>query len=166
MSSKRIRNWDGTLSWKPDAIHHPKDEEQIAELIRQASKDRKRVKAVGEALSWSDIIDVPEIAIRFDKMDKVLEVDSNNRRIRVQAGARLKYVNEVLAKHGLAFDNFGSIVMQTAAGYIATGTHGTGGKTPILSTYIDKGFPQQPVDALTSNCAPHPADFLNAYGRR
>jgi L-gulonolactone oxidase len=138
MSSRRIRNWDGTLSWKPDAIHHPKDEGQIAELIRQATKERKRVKAVGEALSWSDIIDVPEIAIRFDKMAEVLEVDSDNRRIRVQAGARLKYVNEVLAKHGLAFDNFGSIVMQTAAGYIATGTHGTGGKTPILSTYIDK----------------------------
>jgi len=57
-------------------------------------------------------------------MDKVLKVDRDNQQVRVQAGARLNYVNEVLAEHGLAFDNFGSIVLQTAAGYIATGTHG------------------------------------------
>jgi L-gulonolactone oxidase len=44
----------------------------------------------------------------------------------------------VLAGYRLAFDNFGSIILQTAAGYIATGTHGTGAITPILSTSIDK----------------------------
>ncbi|MHC4456987.1 MAG: D-arabinono-1,4-lactone oxidase [Planctomycetota bacterium] len=138
MSTRRIRNWDGTQSWKPEAIYYPEDEEQIAKLIQLASEKQKRIKAVGEALSWSDIIDVPETAIRFDKMSKVLQVDRDNRQIRVQAGARLNYVNEVLAREGLAFDNFGSIVLQTAAGYIATGTHGTGAKTPILSTSIDK----------------------------
>jgi FAD/FMN-containing dehydrogenase len=138
MRSKRIRNWDKTQSWKPEAIYCPEDEEQITELIWMASKHQKQVKAVGGALSWSDIIDVPQIAVRFDKMAKVLGVDRDNRRIRVQAGARLNHVNEVLAQNGLAFDNFGSIVLQTAAGYIATGTHGTGAKTPILSTRIEK----------------------------
>jgi FAD/FMN-containing dehydrogenase len=42
-------------------------------------------------------------------MDKVLDVDVENHLVRVQAGARLKDVNEALAAHGLAFDNFGSI---------------------------------------------------------
>jgi FAD/FMN-containing dehydrogenase len=138
MQSKRIRNWDKTQSWKPEAIYCPEDEEQIAELIWMAARHQKRVKAVGSALSWSDIIDVPQIAVRFDKMADVLEVDREGRQIRVQAGARLNHVNEVLARHELAFDNFGSIVLQTAAGYIATGTHGTGARTPILSTRIEK----------------------------
>lgn len=138
MSSKVIRNWDGTQSWRPEAIHCPQNEEQIAGLIRRAAENRKRVKAVGGALSWSDIIDMPQIAIRFDKMAEVLEVDRDNDSIRLQPGARLAHVNELLAKHGLAFDNFGSIVLQTAAGYIGTGTHGTGAKTPILSTTITK----------------------------
>jgi L-gulonolactone oxidase len=138
MSSRRIRNWDRTQSWKPEQIHHPENEEQIAGLIRQAVQDGKRVKPLGSALSWSDIIDVPEIAIRFDRMAEVVEVDRDARRIRLQSGAGLKHVNEVLAMHGLAFDNFGSIVLQTAGGYIGTGTHGTGGKTPILSAAIEK----------------------------
>lgn len=138
MSSARIRNWDGTQSWKPEEIHHPTDEEQIAGLVRRAVENQKRLKAVGSALSWSDIADIPEQALRFDKMARVLEVDQDNRRIRLQAGARLKYVNAVLAQHGLAFDNFGSIILQTAAGYIGTGTHGTGARTPILSTRIEK----------------------------
>lgn len=115
MSSRKIRNWDGTQSWEPEAIHYPRDEKEIVELIKGAAEDRKCIKAVGRALSWSDIIDMPEMAIRFDKMDEVLEVDRDNRRIRLQAGTRLKNVNEILAKHGLAFDNFGSIILQTDA---------------------------------------------------
>ena len=138
MTKETIRNWDGTQSWTPEDIHHPHNEEQIAALIQQAGETKKRVKVVGEALSWSDIIDVPATAMRFDNMAAVLEVDQERRCIRLQPGARLNDVNEVLAQHGLAFDNFGSIILQTAAGYTATGTHGTGGRTPILSTRIEK----------------------------
>jgi FAD-linked oxidoreductase len=138
MNSKKIKNWDGTQTWIPKKIYTPQDEEQIAELIKRAVEDQKRIKAIGSALSWSDIIDLPENAILFSNMNKVLNVDTDNQRVSVQAGARLKDVNEVLAKHRLSFDNFGSIVLQTAAGYIATGTHGTGSRTPILSTSIEK----------------------------
>ena len=138
MGNETIRNWDGTQQWTPDAIYHPENEEQIAALVRQACDSKKRVKVLGEALSWSDIIDVPTTAMRFDKMASVLEVNRDQLRIRLQPGARLNDVNEILAQNGLAFDNFGSIILQTAAGYTATGTHGTGGRTPILSTCIEK----------------------------
>ena len=138
MGAEIIRNWDRTRSWNPAAVYHPQNEEEIAALIRQAGDTRKRVKVVGEALSWSDIIDIPTIAMRFDRMDAVLEVDRERCRIRLQPGARLNDVNKELARRGLAFDNFGSIILQTAAGYIATGTHGTGARTQILSTRIEK----------------------------
>lgn len=138
MNSKKIKNWDRTQTWIPEKIYEPQDEEQIAGLIKRALDDQKQIRAIGSALSWSDIIDLPENAVVPGKMDKVLQVDKDKRQVRVQAGARLKDVNETLAKHGLAFDNFGSIILQTAAGYIATGTHGTGIKTPILSTRIEK----------------------------
>jgi L-gulonolactone oxidase len=138
MHSKKIRNWDRTQSWIPEKIYEPQDEKQIAGLIQRAAEDQKQVKAIGNALSWSDIIDLPQNAMVFGKMDQVIHVDRDNRKVSVQAGACLKHVNEILAEHGLAFDNFGSIILQTAAGYIATGTHGTGIKTPILSTAIDR----------------------------
>ena len=138
MASQVIRNWDGTRTWTPEAVHNPTGEVQIAALIKKAAENRSRFKAIGEALSWSDIADMPQNAIRFSNMDAVLDVDTDSRTVRVQAGARLKHVNNVLAQHGLAFDNFGSIVLQTAAGYIGTGTHGTGIRTPILSNSIEK----------------------------
>ena len=138
MNAKKIRNWDGTQTWNPEKIYNPEDEEKIALLIKRTVEEQKRIKAIGNALSWSDIIDMPDNAILFNDMDKMLNVDKDNQQVRVQAGARLKDVNKVLAQHGLAFDNFGSIVLQTAAGYIGTGTHGTGAKTPILSTSIQK----------------------------
>lgn len=138
MDKAEIKNWDGTQSWRPEAIHYPEDDEQIARLILRAREDKKRIKAVGSALSWSDIIDIPSVAIRFSRMNRVIEVDRDGRRIRLQPGARLIHVNDILARNGLAFDNFGSIIIQTAAGYIGTGTHGTGGKTPILSTAIER----------------------------
>jgi L-gulonolactone oxidase len=138
MKSTKIRNWDGTQTWRPENIYQPKDEEKIARLIKRTVEDQKRIKAVGSALSWSDIIDIPENVICFNEMDNVIRVDRDKQQISVQAGARLRGVNEVLAQHGMAFDNFGSIVLQTAAGYIGTGTHGTGARTPILSNSIDK----------------------------
>jgi L-gulonolactone oxidase len=143
-------------------IHRPRDEEDISRLVRRAVEEGNRVKALGSALSWSDIIDIPETAMRFDRMADVLEVDRDNRRIRLQAGARLKNVNEVLAGHGLAFDNFGSIVLQTAAGYIGTGTHGTGGRTPILSTRIQKMRMVDGLGEIRELDAEHDPDLFSA----
>lgn len=137
MSTLEIRNWDRSQSWRPESIQHPADEDEIVALIHQAAEKGKRVKPIGSALSWSDIIDIPAVAIQFDKLDRIIEVDRDGRRITLQAGAPLMRVNEALAEHGLALDNFGSIVKQTAAGYTATGSHGTGVRTPILSSYIE-----------------------------
>ena len=136
MASEQIRNWDKTQTWRPEAIHRPRDEEELAAVVRRAVDAGHRVKPIGSALSWSDCIDIPQQCFRFDRMADVVAVDVASRRVTVQAGARLADVNEALAKHGLAFDNFGSIVVQTAGGYTGTGSHGTGGRTRVLSSYI------------------------------
>lgn len=138
MGSNRIQNWDRTQSWQPEIVHRPRSEEQIIEVIQRAIEAKKRVKVIGSALSWSDIIDQPGVTILCDNMSDVLEVDRETRHIRLQAGARLKQINNVLAENALAFDNFGSIVEQTAAGYIATGSHGTGARTQILSAHVER----------------------------
>jgi L-gulono-1,4-lactone dehydrogenase len=135
MGASTIRNWDGTQRWRPEAIHHPVDDEEVVALVKRAAERGRRLKPVGAALSWSDAIDIPAEAMRFDRMTAI-DVDVEGKRVRVQAGARLKDVNEALAQHGLALDNFGSIVTQTAGGYLGTGSHGTGGRTPILASMV------------------------------
>ena len=65
MPLKKIRNWDGSRTWEPREIHYPESAEEISGLIRRAAEDRKRVKALGSALSWSDITDSPDIAVQL-----------------------------------------------------------------------------------------------------
>lgn len=136
MPTATITNWDRTRAWTPELLYEPRDEEEIAALVVRAAEQGRRVKALGAALSWSDAIDVPGRAMRFPNMAQVLEVDRDARTVRVQAGVPLSVVNDALARQGLSLDNFGSIVMQTAAGYIGTASHGTGGATPILSSFV------------------------------
>lgn len=136
MGTSTITNWDRTQSWTPERVHEPGSEAEIAEIVVRAAELGKRIKPVGAALSWSDSIDMPGQAILLSNQSRVLHVDRDARSVRVEAGARLHEVNDALASCGLAFDNFGSIVDQTAAGYTGTGSHGTGGRTPILSSAI------------------------------
>lgn len=136
MRIRRIHNWDRTLSWRPSALHRPARTEDVARIVADAARRGARVKAVGGALSWSDVAGIPDEVVVLDDMAGVT-VDVEHRRATVQAGARLSDVNEVLAEAGLAFENFGSITMQTAGGYTGTGTHGTGGRTTILSAHIE-----------------------------
>lgn len=135
MASEIIRNWDRTQCFRPEAVHHPAGESEVSHLIARAAERGRRVKPLGAALSWSDAIDVPVEAMLFDRMTGI-DVDAGSRTVRVQAGARLAAVNAALAREGLALDNFGSITMQTAAGYLGTASHGTGGRTPILAAAV------------------------------
>jgi len=133
---RTIRNWDRTLSWTPRVVHAPRDAGEVAEIVRRAADRGGRVKAVGSSLSWSDAADIADEVIVGDKLSRIL-VDPAGMRVTVGSGAKLRDVNEVLAGHGLSFENFGSITMQSAGGYTGTGSHGTGGRTPILSSFIE-----------------------------
>ena len=157
-----IVNWDRTQSWTPEAVHAPASEAEVADLVRRAAEQGHRLKPVGGALSWSDVIDIPGRAMRFGALDRVVAVDRDARTVRVQPGVRLRDLNEVLAEHGLAFDNFGSIVMQTAGGYIGTGSHGTGGRTPILSSYVSALRLVDGTGAVHLLDAAHEPDLLAA----
>lgn len=133
---KTIRNWDRTLAWTPNAIHEPRDAAEVAAIVQQAVNRGGRVKAVGSSLSWSDAADIPDEVIGGANLAAVT-VDREAKRATVGTGAKLKNVNDTLAAHGLSFENFGSITMQSAGGYTGTGSHGTGGRTPVLSSFIE-----------------------------
>src|SRR5690606_12597430 len=52
------------------------------------------------------------------------------------AGIRLSALNAGLAARGLALRNLGDIDVQTVAGAISTGTHGTGARLGGLATQV------------------------------
>ncbi|MGD8984519.1 MAG: D-arabinono-1,4-lactone oxidase [Desulfobacteraceae bacterium] len=133
---EKLRSWAGNVAWRPKAVHRPRDEQEIAELVTQVSEDGGRLKPVGSGLSWSDINEVEGQHLLLLERMTAIDVQADARRVRVQGGAVMSDIQRVLAEHHLALDNIGSIVTQTAAGYTGTGTHGSG--TPLLSTFIEE----------------------------
>ena len=61
------------------------------------------------------------------------QVNRDKRYVLCQAGITLNTLHAVLADHGLAMPNLGSISEQTIGGVITTATHGTGFDFPVLS---------------------------------
>ena len=132
---EKLKSWAGNVVWRPKAVHRPRDEEEITELVSQAAESGDRLKPVGAGLSWSDINEVEgQHLLLLDRMTAI-DVQDDARRVRVQGGAVMSDIQRALAERHLTFDNIGSIVSQTAAGYTGTGTHGSG--TPILSTFME-----------------------------
>src|SRR5262249_34051016 len=76
------------------------------------------------------------VRVDLDQMSGLIAIDRERKQVTVGAGMRLRTLNRVLADHGLAMPNLGDIDVQTVAGALSTGTHGTGAKLGCLSTFV------------------------------
>ena len=132
----RFRNWDETLECRPKHFYRPESEEEIQEIVREASDAGETVRTFGAGHSWSPLVLTDDTLINLDKLDRIVSVDVEHQRVTVQAGIRLKELNQVLPKHNLGMKNLGSIGEQSIAGAISTATHGTGLRLGGLHTQI------------------------------
>lgn len=128
-------NWSGEQSCAPTRVATPDGIEAVVAEIERAAAAGQTVRPVGSGHSFTGLVPTDGVLLSLDRMDRVLDVNPQARRVRVQAGIPLHRLNDALAAHGLALENLGDIDRQTIAGAIATGTHGTGagyGNLPSL----------------------------------
>ncbi|MET0663551.1 MAG: FAD-binding protein, partial [Ilumatobacteraceae bacterium] len=118
------RNWAGNQRCVPAAVHQPGSTDEVAAIVRQAAEAGRRVKAIGGGHSFTDAAMTDGDLISLDAMRRVLRVAGTD--VTVQAGIRLRDLNEQLARQGLAMPNLGDIDRQSIAGATSTATHGTG----------------------------------------
>ena len=86
----------------------------------------RHVKAIGAGHSFTAIGQTDGVQVRPDGLSGVLRADRETGLVTVLAGTRLHELNDALWPLGLAMANLGDIDVQTIAGAISTGTHGTG----------------------------------------
>ena len=110
----------------------PETEAEICALVREASK--VRVVAGGHSFNASPL--TSGMMLSLDRYDRILSVDLASRVVRVQAGVRLRDLDEYLQKLGLAFPVLGSTNAQSIGGLVATDLHGTGRDHGFLSEQI------------------------------
>lgn len=131
-----FRNWDSSLSSAPRQFYQPTSEGELLEIVSAVRLAGEKLRVVGAGHSWSPLVLTDQHLLNLDHVNQFIGVDAERQQVTVGAGIRLKELNELLPRHGLALANLGSIAEQSIAGAISTGTHGTGIRYGNLATQI------------------------------
>jgi L-gulono-1,4-lactone dehydrogenase len=133
-----FENWAKTLKFKPKNFCQPKSEQDVIDIVRaaRAAKTCVRVQGGENSHSWSQFTVTNDTLVNLDNLNKPLIADILKSQFTFEAGIRIKDLVKVLAKDNLGLKNTGSIMEQSIAGAISTGTHGTGLRLGNLATQI------------------------------
>lgn len=129
-------NWSGSVKSEPIAILYPSSEDEIIEIVKDALGTNKKIRMIGSGHSFSRILETEELLVSLDNMQGIISYDVESQTATVWAGTKLKKLGDLLFDIGLAQENMGDINVQSIAGALSTGTHGTGSSLGTLSTQI------------------------------
>lgn len=121
-----------------------KKEEDIIRRVKLAIRHGTRVRAMGSLFNFVDIVQplpsnrltYPDVLLNMDKYNKVLEVDTVNMTVKVEAGIKLIDLGKHLEKFNVLLPNYGNVDGQSLGGLIATGTHGRSVHQGSFSSFI------------------------------
>lgn len=116
-------NWSGLQRCQPSQWLLPASEDELRSAIRTAPGP---LRCVGAGHSFTPLVPTNGSLISLDRLSGVVAVDAQRRQARVRAGTRLGQLSRELHAQGLSLMNQPDIDVQTLAGALATGTHGTG----------------------------------------
>jgi FAD-linked oxidoreductase len=131
------RNWAGDQRCSPAEIARPRDRNELAAAVESAADAGRKVSVAGSGHSFTEAALTDGTMIDVGGLSGVIDADPSSGLVKVGAGTVLADLNEELDRLGLAMENLGDIDRQTAAGAIATGTHGTGAKLRNISAQVE-----------------------------
>lgn len=129
----KVINYGENVEFTPSAIAYPTSAAELRNIVLRA----KKLRVMGSKHSWSRAIVTNDTLVSLDAMNQVVRLDRDAMRVTVQAGIKLKALTAWLDERGLALANLGSIDMQSLAGAISTGTHGTGIAFQCLAAQVE-----------------------------
>src|SRR5689334_23062549 len=121
------RNWSGTVVADVD-VATPSTVGELQEIVAHNARAGRRVKPIGAGHSFTSIGATDGVQLRLDRMRGIIRADRESALVTVLGGTRLHELNEALWQLDLGFANLGDIDVQTVAGAVSTGTHGTGAR--------------------------------------
>lgn len=131
------RNWSGTVSATPARWVRPGSVAEISAAVKDAGSSGLSVRALGSGHSFTPIAACDGgVALDLSGFTGIVSADAGTGVVTVRSGTRLGDLNKSLAAMGLAMANLGDIDVQTLAGALATGTHGTGSGLGGLATQV------------------------------
>ena len=131
------RNWARDQVCHPAAIERPASVEDVVAEVGRARERGLTLRARGSGHSFTEAALTDGVMLDLSRMSRVIEADRATGLVRVEGGTALKALNARLDEVGLAMENLGDIDVQTIAGAISTGTHGTGVRLRNISAQVE-----------------------------
>ena len=128
-------NWAATATAQVQE-QMPSSAEQVQQAVLRAAENGTRIKAIGAGHSFTAIGVTDGVQLRPEGLTGIVSADPSTGLATVHAGTRLHDLNADLWERGLAMTNLGDIDVQTVAGAISTGTHGTGATLGGIATQV------------------------------
>jgi L-galactono-1,4-lactone dehydrogenase len=139
-TSTTILNWSGTHSvqvlnenyWEPETI------DEIEAIVQKCNQRGQPIRPIGSALSPNGIGFNKDGMMSMLQLDQIINVDTTEQTVTVQAGARVSQVIDALRVYQLTLPNLASIAEQQMGGFIQVGAHGTGMSIAPIDHYVTK----------------------------
>jgi L-gulono-1,4-lactone dehydrogenase len=126
-------NWSGSQRCRPATFARPRTRAEVAAAVARGPGP---VRVAGAGHSFSAGVTTDGTLLSLDALARVLDADAATGLVRVEAGIRLHALSLELHARGLAMPNLGDIDVQSLAGALATGTHGTGLRLGNLAAQV------------------------------
>jgi len=119
------KNFGRNQVLKPSQAYTPADEQEVLQILDRHRG--QRIRAVGRLHSWSEAILGDDVLLDLRRLNDVrLQPDGDEFVAMVGAGCQIKRLLKELDRDGATLHSLGLITVQTIAGAISTGTHGSG----------------------------------------
>ncbi|CAM2066918.1 FAD-binding protein [Sulfidibacter corallicola] len=129
-------NWSGLVTCRPQNYVQPRSEEELAELVRTSRAEGREVRVVGSGHSFTPLVQTDDTLVNLDRLAGMIGCEARSLQATVHSGTKLHALGEMLFERGLAQENLGDINVQSIAGAISTGTHGTGIRFPGIAQQV------------------------------
>jgi uncharacterized protein (TIGR02118 family) len=162
-AAREWRNWSGSVRSRPRRTAAPTTEDEVAAIVRDASRAGLPVRIAGTGHSFTPLCASDGVIVSLDALGGIVSSDRATGEATVWGGSTIRALGPLLRAEGLAMESMGDIDRQTIAGAVSTGTHGTGAWFGSISTQVT-GLTLVTADGERIECssAVEPAVFESA----
>jgi FAD/FMN-containing dehydrogenase len=129
-------NWSGSVTCHPRQIARLTNELQLCELVAAANEAGRTLRVTGTGHSFTPLCATDDLLISLDDLQGFVSFDATDSTATLWAGTKIARATELLLEQGWSLENQGDVDVQSLAGAVSTGTHGTGRGLGNLSTQL------------------------------
>ena len=135
--SVEFTNWSGLVQSRPAEVRPVNTVADVQSAVAHAGIHGWAIRTAGSTHSHSDLLRIDGgLVLLTDGIVGRPATDTTARTAKIAAGMKLKDVGEPLWDAGLSFTNQGDVDVQSVAGLVGTGVHGTGTTLSSVSASV------------------------------